>query len=696
MKKALSLSFILALFVFLPFSAKNIESSFAFAKDDSLKVLVPEDQHQKSDLLIMTLLSRYHYKKFDVNDSLSSVVLDNLIESLDYSRMYFLASDINEFEKYRNELDDNLKIGKLQPAFDIYNRFLERLQTRVTYINQILDTEFDFSKDEFYQTDRKNAPWATDENELNEIWRKRLKNEALNLKIAGKEWKDISETLKKRYSNFQKRMFQSNSEDVFQLYMNQFAEAIDPHTNYFSPKTSEDFKINMSLSLEGIGATLSTEDDYTKVVDLVVGGPAFKSKAIQKGDKIIGVAQGAEGEMVDVIGWRVDEVVKLIRGPKGSTVRLQIMPSSGGASAIPKEVKIVRDKIKLEEQAAKKEVIETNVNGNPYKLGVVKIPTFYFDYESQRRGDPDYKSTTKDVRKLIKELEKEKVDGIIIDLRNNGGGSLQEAIELTGLFIKDGPVVQVRNSDGSVDVGEDPDPDMVYDGPLAVMVNRFSASASEIFAGAIQDYERGLVVGETTFGKGTVQNLINLNRFATRSNEKLGELKLTIAKFYRIDGGSTQHRGVIPDLKLPSAIDTTEYGESTENSALPWDKIQSADYESYGNISQIIPELEEMHKKRVSKDIEFKNLEDEISDYREKKNRKEISLNEDIRKKEHEAEEQKKIERRNLNSEIADLEILEGEEVETSEKKAKDVLLKETANILTDMILLSENKYTKE
>lgn len=659
------------------------------AGKDSTFQLAPMPEHQKSDLLMMTLLSRYHYKKPAINDSLSSAIYNNYLAALDYNRSYFLQSDIDEFEKYRDELDDDLKLGRLKPAYDIFNRFIQRLDERQQFIHKALEKEFDYSADEYYEIDRKNAPWAKSSADLDEIWRKRLKNEALNDKLDKKEWKSTSERLNKRYDVFTKRMKQYKSEDVFQLFMNEFTSAIDPHTNYLSPVSSENFKIEMSLSLEGIGATLGTEDDYTRIVELVPGGPAYKSKELKANDKIVAVGQGEDGEMVDVIGWRIDDVVKLIRGPKGTLVRLSVIPADAGVNAPAKEVRIIREKVKLEEQAAKKEVIEGANGPAHYKIGVITVPKFYSDYDAQARGEKDYKSTTKDVRRLIKELQEEKVDGIIMDLRNNGGGSLQEAIELTGLFIKDGPVVQVRNSDGTVEVGTDPDPAMVYTGPMAVMVNRFSASASEIFTGAIQNYRRGIVVGEQTYGKGTVQNMIDLNRFQSSDGTKLGQLKLTIAKYYRIDGGSTQNKGVYPDIYFPATIDTAEYGESSEPSALPYDRINSTDFATYGNIRDVLPKLAEKFRERTSKNPVFAVMEDEFRDYKEAKSKKTVSLKEEVRRKERDDAEEKRLARQNKRREVQGLKLLDKGETAPKDEKIDDPLIKESANILSDYILLT-------
>ncbi|MCX6151603.1 MAG: carboxy terminal-processing peptidase [Ignavibacteriales bacterium] len=682
------LFFIWFLFVLVTYVPANSFPEKIKQDGDTITTLQPESKHQKSDLLIMTLLTRYHYKKTNVNDSLASIILDRYLQSLDYSKTYFLASDIEGFKKYRTELDDDLKIGRLKPAYDIYNKFIERLKERDNYIYKVLDTEPDFTVNEYYEVDRKNANWINDETDLNDIWRKRIKNEALNEILKGKTWKETADILKKRYENFQKRMLQYNSEDVFQFYMNSFTEAIDPHTNYFSPVTSENFKINMSLSLEGIGAQLGAEDDYTKVVEVIAGGPAFKSNLIHKDDKIIAVAQGDTGKFVDVIGLRLDDVVKKIRGPKGTVVRLQILEAELGVNSTPKEIRLVREKVKLEEQAAKKEVIQLNEEGVPYKLGVITLPSFYFDYEAQARGEKDYKNATRDVKKLLLELKDEKVDGVILDLRNNGGGSLQEAIDLTGLFIKDGPVVQVRNSDGRIEVGTDPDNGIVYGGPLAVLVNRFSASASEIFAGAIQDYQRGLIIGEQTYGKGTVQNLIDLNRLSLGDSTKLGQLKITIAKFYRINGGSTQRLGVIPDIPFPSSADSNEFRESSEPSSLPYDQIASAKFNLFENLKEIIPKLLTKHDERVKDSAEFQNIIEEIDDYKAERQKKMLSLNLEQRKKEKDEAEEKRLQRLNERRQAAGLKLLQKGEVAPREDKLDDPLLKESANILADMILL--------
>lgn len=656
---------------------------------DSTDALVPQNYYSEEEQLVNTMLNRYHFKKFRLNDSLSSVILDRYLKSLDFSKLYFLQSDISGFEKFRYQVDDFIVEGKLEPAYEIYNTYRNRVIERLDFVNSVLKNEFDYTIDEYFEVRRDSSAWAVNTAELNEIWRKRIKYDALNLKLAGKDWNAIVETLTKRYENIRKAIFQTKSEDVFQLYLNAYTEAVEPHSNYLLPITSENFKIDMSRALEGIGAQLQQEDDYTKVVEIIAGGPAFKSNLLHRDDKIIGVAQGNEGEMVDIVGWRVNDVVQLIRGPKGSVVRLLILKASDGVNAIAKEIQLVRDKVKLEDQSAKKQILEIKNEDMPYRIGIITIPAFYVDYEAEQKGDRNFKSTTRDVRKLITELQNEKVDGIVIDLRNNGGGSLNEAVELTGLFIDDGPVVQVKQSDGYIDVAEDPDPKTVYSGPLAVLVNRFSASASEIFSAAIQDYGRGVVLGEQTFGKGTVQNLIDLNRMAGNRNHRFGQLKITIAKFYRISGGSTQHLGVIPEIKFPSAINLHEFGESSEPSALPWDQITATNYVPFTNVKNLIPLLEKKHELRISTDTKFQSFINDVNTAKENQNKRFISLNESIRKKEKDEQEIRDNERNKSQQDSESVKLIDKDEIPDKTSNSEDVLLNESAYILSDLIYLT-------
>ncbi|RAV97849.1 carboxy terminal-processing peptidase [Pseudochryseolinea flava] len=605
--------------------------------------LKPKAVYGKEAKAIAYLLDNNHYRKIALNDSLSSVILTELIKNLDNNKTYFTTSDIQTFEKYRTKLDDQIKAEDVSIAYEVYALFRKRFDERMTYVfNKLINQTFDYSAQEDYETDRDKEPWCKNEQELNEVWRKLIKSQALSLKLAGKTQPEIEKTLRDRYERFQKNIVQFNTEDVFSLYMNTVTEAYDPHTNYFSPKAADLFKQSMSLSLEGIGARLQIENDYTKVAEIINGGPAQKSDLIHAGDKITAVGQGEDGPLVDVVGWRLDEVVKLIKGPKGTKVKLQILPSETGMSGPSKTIVIVRDKIKLEDQRAQKDVKRYTKDGKDLKLGVITLPSFYMDFEAYQKGDPNYMSTTRDVQRLIKELQAEKVDGLVLDLRNNGGGSLTEAIDLTGLFIKDGPVVQVKNSANRIEVGADDDPGVVYNGPLVVMTNRFSASASEIFAGAIQDYHRGVVVGESTFGKGTVQTVIDLSRFIN-DEEQVGELKLTFQKFYRVTGSSTQNKGVTPDVKLPTALDPEQFGESASPSALPWDEIRGTLFQKTPVITdRVITGLNKSYQERLKSDQILHRFVTDTEEVRNSYKETRISLNEAVRKKEIEEAEKKK------------------------------------------------------
>ncbi|MCU0342806.1 MAG: carboxy terminal-processing peptidase [Ignavibacterium sp.] len=688
-KKIKSAIFIIILFISSSlFSGNAFASTLSFQPNDTVKVIKPENHHQIENQFITSILTRYHFKEFEINDSLSNMIFNRYLEALDNGKNYFLASDIESFNTQQFQLDDNLYKGDIQFYYDVFNAYINRVNERMRFVDELLDKEFDYSADENYEYDRNKSEWAKNQAELNELWRKRLKNDALTYKLNGKNWEYIQNTLKKRYKNFAKFLNQYNSEDVFQLAMNSFTQSIDPHTNYLSPVTSDNFKIDMSLSLEGIGARLQTEDDYTKVAEVIPGGPAAKSGLLKADDKIIGVAQGEKGEFEDIIGWRITDAVKLIRGEKGTLVRLQIIKAGSDLNSTPIEISLIREKVKLEDQAAKGSVLEIMNEEKPFRIGVIDIPNFYIDFEGQRNGDGNYRSTTKDVKKILDSLKAENVDGIIIDLREDGGGSLQEAIELTGLFIKDGPVVQVKNSDGSIDVADDPDPSIFYDGPLAVLVNRYSASASEIFSGAIQDYGRGLVIGEQTFGKGTVQNLIDLNRLSSKKNLNLGQVKLTIAKYYRVNGGSTQSLGVVPDISYPTMIDPEDFGESSEPTALPWDEIKSANFNIFSDLAKFLPELNKKHLQRISDNKDFQYLIEDIEIYKENKKKTFISLNEEIRKQEKEKEELRKLERKGTTENQADTELMD-EEIPVTRKDNNDYILEETAKIISDFIIMS-------
>lgn len=642
-----------------------------------LKEIQPQAIHPRVEQAVTFLLTKNHYKKRKINDDLSSEMFDFYIDLLDHNKLYFLQSDIDEFEQYRYRLDDGLRRGDLEAAYRIFNRFQSRLAQRHSFVQRRLAEPFDFTIDEYFNLDREKAPWAQSQAQLDSIWRKRLKDEVLRLKLAGKKDNKISEMLEKRYKNILHRVAQTKSEDVFQYYMNAFAETFDPHTSYMSPKASDDFSIRMSLSLEGIGASLQTEDEYTKVVRIIPGGPADRSGLLHANDRITAVGQGDNGELVDVVGWRIDDVVDLIRGPKDTKVKLQILPAESPVTAVQDTIELIRDKVKLADSAAKSDTLDIEYQGQSFRFGVIEIPDFYLDYEARQQGDPNYASTSRDVKRLLRELQGAGVDGIIIDLRRNGGGFLTEAVELSGLFIKDGPVVQVRDMFGRVKKEEDDDPGVYYDGPLAVLVNRLSASASEIFAAAIQDYGRGIIVGDQTYGKGTVQNILKLNRMFPRSKEKMGQVKLTIAKFYRVNGGSTQHIGVIPDINFPSRYQVMEIGESNQENALLWDEIEPAEFTPYGNqIKELLPRLKSLHQARVSQNSEFRYLLEDIERLRQNREHNVVSLQEEKRKEERDKAEARKKKRK--------------EEREKNGNDGKeDLLVAETAHILSDLILLT-------
>ncbi len=626
-----------------------------YAQTDT--VLAEKPVFGKQAKVVSQILDNNHYRKLQLNDSLSSAILDAYILALDNSKLYFLSSDIASFEKYRYQIDDLTKNEDTSPAFFIYKVFKKRFDERMKYVLQtLIGSEFDFTKNEYYETNRDKAPWPKSETELNIVWTKIIKNYALSLKIAGKKTEEVAEMLTNRYDRYIKSIDQTNGGDVFGIYMNTIAEAYDPHTNYFSPSAADKFNQDISQSLEGIGARLQADNDYTKVNEVLPGGPAEKSNLIHVNDKIVGVAQGATGEMVDVIGWRLDDVVKLIKGPKGTQVRLQILPAESGVNGPPVTISLIRDKIKLEDLTAKKKVVESIQNGRSIKMGVITLPSFYMDFAEYQKGNPNYNSTTRDVKKYIEELQKEGVQGITIDLRNNGGGSLQEAINLTGLFIKNGPVVQVKSSNNRIEVLTDDDLDIAYNGPLVVLINRFSASASEIFAGAIQDYHRGVIVGESTYGKGTVQQMISLNRYINEVDE-VGSLKLTLQKFYRATGSSTQHKGVIPDIKLPTALDPEQFGESSQSNALPWDEINGALYQRTPLINEkILAELNKAHQNRVKNDPYLTRFIEETSETRKNISQTNISLNEVVRKKEIEDGEKRRAANNKLGATSVDKE----------------------------------------
>lgn len=653
--------------------------------------LKSEPVHKQTLLEITESLKLGHYNRIKLNDTLSSQIFDQYLKDLDPSRSYFYQSDIDDFEKYRLTIDDNIKKGDLNDAYFIFNRFQKRIEDRLKFTIKELEEgkEFDFSVDESLDTDRESAPWISNIEEMNALWDRRLKSALLNLKLADKDDDDARTVLIKRYNNQLKRALQVNSEDVFQTFANAFTKQYDPHTQYFSPRKSENFKINMSLSLEGIGAVLKSENEFTQIVRLVPAGPADKTGQLKATDRIVGVGQGDEGEIEDVIGWRLDDVVQLIRGAKGTTVRLEIKSSE--QEEIPsKIVKIVRNKVKLEEQSAQKRVLEVKHLGRDFRLGVIEIPAFYIDFAALQRGDEDYKSTSRDVEKLIKELDNENIDGLIIDLRNNGGGSLREANDTVGLFIKHGPTVQVKNSSGRVEVLRDRDPKVAYSGPVSVLVNRLSASASEIFAGAMQDYNRGIVIGGQTFGKGTVQTLLPLNH---------GQLKLTHAKFYRISGESTQNKGVHPDIDFPTLYDPEIIGESALEQALSWDKVRSAPHGTYPSVKTFLNQVDKRHQSRSMTNPDFVFMREQVERLNEvRKESSLIPLQEAALKKERDSAEKWQLDAENRRRAqkklppISKLSELEDEQKKDSQGRPinpeAEAMLVESGRILLDAVFM--------
>lgn len=672
---------------------------FAFSVDFKFT----EDQ-SKTAIDVIEKLSSRHYKNQPFDDQLSRQMLDNYLNTLDPAKAFFLQSDIDRFTKlYANELDDSLNKGDLKPGYEIFIAYFERANTRLNWITEKLASNsgfaFDFTVDESIPLNDEDLSWASSEEESNEIWRKRIKASVLSLKLAGKSVDEARQTLLKRYQNQTSRLQQQDSDDVFETMINALTLLYDPHTNYLSPKSQENFNIAMSLSLEGIGAVLQAEDEFTKVVRLVHGGPAAKQGELQPTDRIVAVGQG-DDELVDVVGWRLDEVVKLIRGPKGTIVRLSVIPSDAEDDSIRREIRINRNKVKLEEQAAKKGIVELTDGESLYKIGVIHLPAFYIDFDAYRRRDPDFKSATRDVLRLLKELSLEDVDGLILDLRNNGGGSLPEATTLTDLFIDQGPVVQIRQTSDTISRNFRSRRRALYRGPLVVLTNRLSASASEIFAGAIQDYHRGLIVGSQSFGKGTVQSLTPVHS---------GQLKITESKFYRVSGESTQHRGVIPDVELPVLIDTEEVGESSYDTALPWDQIHPVPHELYYNFDPILSEVKANHIARQSKDPDFIYLNQQVQQMKKRKAKTHLSLNEATRLKEQEQFRQASLEIENERRQgkgmkpLASIEELEAERKEkVKEERAEaadspsdsdletddDTYLAEAGYILIDMIKL--------
>lgn len=695
-KKQLLVSFLTGFIFFVA-----LESAAAPSKLGKIEY---SDAQSRTIKDVVAKLKSRHYRELNVDDTLSQEYLENYLDTLDPSRMFFYAEDINTFQKHSKKFDDDFLAGDLSAAFDVYHVYRQRAVSRLESVLELLEDpaiKFKFDDQDEVMLDREGQPWPESLGESDKLWHKRLKLSLLNLKLAGKNLEEAKEIVAKRYQRQLTRVMQEDTADVFETVANALTMLYDPHTNYWSPRTTENFNIHMRLSLEGIGAVLQSEEEFTKVVRLVPGGPADKQGQLKPTDKIVAVGQGDEGEMVDVVGWRLDEVVDLIRGPKDTVVKLEVKDDPEN-----KIIRISRQQVKLEDQAAQKEIIEIPEGDKVYKLGIINLPTFYVDFDGQRKRKLDYKSSSNDVARLLRELQKENIDGLILDLRNNGGGSLQEAVKLTDLFIDQGPVVQIRSPDNRISRHQQSMFNALYDGPLVVLVNRLSASASEIFAGAIQDYNRGIIIGTQTFGKGTVQSVNPVIE---------GGLKLTESKFYRVSGDSTQHRGVIPDISIPNIIDPEQVGESAYDNALPWDQIQAAPHADYFDFSSLLPVVKSLHEQRTASDPDYTYLLDRVAIMESNRDKETISLNENVRLQEKRDMELKQMGIENKRriatgkkpfESLKDFRAQEEQEEEVAESEQaqpeplidveEDTVLRESGNILVDIIRLAEDQMKKQ
>jgi carboxyl-terminal processing protease len=675
--------FLIALALTLPGAGWSIPEDAAVPS-----ILESTQRHRQVSRMVTRFVERAHYSRILIDDDLSAVILENYIETLDPNKHYFRESDITYFSRYSLSMDDVLRSGSFDPVFDIFRLYRLRAQQNLDLAISLLEEDMTFGANENYVFDRKDLPWIDSPAAMQELWTKRVKNDALGLLLADKEWDDTSEVLSKRYNHMLKRINQLDSDDVFETFMNSFARTLDPHSSYLSPRQSEEYRIQMSLSYQGIGASLQLNDEMVAVLNVIAGGPASADGRLAPDDRITAVGQGDAGDLVDVVGWQLDDVVQLIRGPSGTVVRLQILPADAPPGAEQNLIELTRGKIRLEEQAAKSERLKIERDGRSMNIGVITVPSFYQDYDARNRGDEDYVSTTRDVRRLIAELESEGIDGLVVDLRGNGGGHLSEATSLTSLFIGDGPVVQLKDTSGRIEVLDDQSENPIYQEPLVILVDRFSASASEIFAAAIQDYRRGVVIGQRTFGKGTVQNLYVLDQYARQVPDPgLGQLTLTIGKYYRVTGGSTQHRGVLPDIMLPSAVDPGIVGESSRDRALPWDQISATGFRAGQPLDTEISVLSRSQSSRMETDPGLKYLLSDIAAVEEARAQQAISLNIDARKSERELRRARQLQRENERRAAIGLEPVESlEDLKTED--APDVLLDQAAQIILDLVVL--------
>jgi len=649
--------------------------------------IAPSDSQRATARKIGRILEEAHYSHAPIDRRMSELVFQRYLEFLDPQRSYLLAADVNEFSTYRYQFDDMIRTGNVDPAYLMFARFQQRNRERMQYALALLKTEPDWTVDESYEFERMHAPWPADQAQLDDLWRRRVKNDALSLLLTGKQWPEAVDILRKRYERVLKRIDQVTSEDVFENLMNAYARAFDPHSSYFSPRSSEEYRIQMSLNYDGIGASLQVVDDFVTIMNIIEGGPAAVAGTLKTNDRITAVGQGREGVLTDVIGWRLDDVVQLIRGKAGTSVRLQVLPGGAAPGSPEKVLEFVRNKITLEAQAAHKEVKTVARNGRTYRIGVITVPGFYQDVAAQNAGDENYRSTTRDVAKLLRELKGENVDALVLDLRGDGGGYLPEATALTGLFINHGPVVQLRDTSGRLEVLNDPETAPVYDGPLAVLVDRMSASASEIFAGAIQDYHRGLILGQTTFGKGTVQNLVPLDRWSKEPVN--GQLTVTIGKFYRVTGESTQHRGVEPDIPLASVLDTKEVGESALESSLPWDRIAGVPFKTSAVSASEPPvaTLASAEDVRAQHDPDYRWLVSDIAAIDTLRGQHSVSLNLKVRREERAREDKERLERENARRVAKNLPALKSiGDLDKAKDEQPDVMLDQAAQIMTDVV----------
>ena len=696
MKQALY-CFVLALMAATRVAAADAETAFP-------PPLKPEAQEAKAAYLAAELLSHYHYKAVPLDNALSAKMFDQYLKALDPEKLYFLQSDIDRLSVDRSLLDDAILTEDLRAPFEIFNLYEHRVAEQLTYARSLLQKGFDLERDESLMVDRKDQPWPATEADSRELWRKRVKNDWLRLKLAGQDDRTIAKILDKRYDSAARSLGKITSADAFQAFMNAYTMAIDPHTNYLGPRAAENFDISMRLSLVGIGAVLTEIDGYTTIRELVPGGPASLSGQLKVGDRIVGVAQGTTGAMEDVVGWRLDDTVALIRGAMGSTVRLDVLPGDNGPDASNRTVVLIRKTITVQDSVAKAKVYSVTTGTGKRLVGVITLPSFYEDAAAMQKGDKDYRSAARDVARLLADMKARKVAAVLIDLRNNGGGSLREAVNLTGLFVGKVPVLQTRNAKGEITIEKNTETDLAWNGPMGVLINRASASASEIFAAAIQDYGRGVILGEGSFGKGTVQTLASLDQIAKNATPAYGELKMTIAQFFRVNGGTTQLHGVTPDILFPQTGDDSQYGESSYDNALPWTRIKAVDYAPVGDVQMQLPRLSAWHATRVEHDRDFQNLVQDVAQARELRKTNVISLNEEVRRKERAASEKRvaamlgaaatgassalvddglQFNERQLDKDLA---------VEKTRKTINDALLDEAVSILSDSAALKEGK----